>query len=723
MEKTIDARELTSREINKRIKEAIAEGIKRIRIVNPMAKHYIAAGIESDVEILIEGSAGYFLGTMINGVKIELTGNAGWYAGDNVTSGEIVIHGDAGNGAGQYMYGGIVVVKGEAGDRVGALMKGGTVIVNKYSGIMTGLYMMGGRIVVLGDVDEGAGEMIIGGKIVVGGGIKGTGKNAKVREASEAEVKEINKIVERYGLKGKDSYYVIEPISPRPVYKPPSTKVKLKRLIPKYRVEIKYDICIGCGTCARFCPKGVIKMVGKKPVPANEAECVGCYTCVNYCPTDAIVVYSVLDRANRGGFSGELINYIREEAQIGKPPVIGMGPINPNFPSFDELTIIAAQTSRPPIDSYREPCDTEVILGNRYAENPLKLKAPIIIGAMSYGALSKEAKIALAKAAGEVGIAANTGEGGMLPEERKLAKALIVQYASGRFGVSASYLKSADAIEIKIGQGAKPGMGGLLLGEKVTDEIASMRGIVKGTDAISPARHLDIVGPEDLKMKIEQLREITDWKIPIIVKYAAGRVADDVKIAAKAGADIIVVDGKPSGTAASPYIVTEQTGYATMAAIVEAHRALKEIGLRDKVSLVAAGGIRTGADAAKALALGADAVVLSSALLVAMGCTQCGLCHTGKCPAGLATQDPMLRRRLNIDRAAEQIKNFLKAFINEMCTFAQLAGKSKLRNLEKEDLRALTWRASLMTGVKIMGIEKSAWEILGRGSYEPPPVE
>ena len=160
-----------------------------------------------------------------------------------------------------------------------------------------------------------------------------------------------------------------------------------------------------------------------------------------------------------------------------------------------------------------------------------------------------------------------------------------------------------------------------------------------------------------------------------------------------------------------------------MAAIVEAHKALKEIGLRDKVSLVAAGGIRTGADAAKALALGADAVVVSSALLVAMGCTQCGLCHTGKCPAGLATQDPMLRRRLNVERAAEQVKNFLKAFINEMCTFAQLAGKSKLRNLEKEDLRALTWRASLMTGVKIMGVERSAWELLGREAYEIPRDE
>ncbi len=712
MDAIIDASNLTPREINKKLRE-YAKEYKRIIIKNPNAKHYIAAGLTADVEVLIEGSAGYFLGTMIHGPRIVLQGNAGWYVGDNMTMGEIVVEGHAGNGAGQYMYGGTLVVKGDAGDRSAALMKGGRVIIKGDAGLMTGLYMMGGEVVVLGNINDYAGEMIIRGKIFVGGDVKSLGKNAKLVEAPREDVERINNILKKYGLPTKDSFYMIVPKSLRPVYKPPSGTPAMKKLFPKYRVTFKYDLCIGCGTCSMVCPEGVIKMKGYKPVAAREADCIGCYACMNFCPTDAVKVERVAESmTNRARIDASTFNYMRQMASIGHPPVIGMGAENKYFPSLDQLTFIPGQTSRPPIDSYREPCDTEVILGDRFAEKPLKLKAPIMIGAMSFGSVSKEVKIALAKAAGRLGIAANTGEGGMLPEERKYASILVVQYASGRFGVSASYLRAGDAIEIKIGQGAKPGMGGLLLGEKVTEDIAKMRGIPVGTDAISPARHLDIVGPEDLKMKIEQLREITDWKVPIIVKYAAGRVADDVKIAAKAGADIIVIDGKPSGTGATPYIVTEHTGYSTMAAVVEAHRALKEIGLRDKVSLVVGGGIKTGADAAKVLALGADAVMIASATLVPIGCTYCGTCHNGKCPYGIATQRPELRRRINVELAAKRIENYLRAFIEEMCMFAQLAGKSKLSNLEKEDLRALTFEASMLTGVKLMGVEKPASELL-----------
>ncbi len=710
----IDAKNMTPRELNKELNEK-SKYAKKIVILNPNSKHYIAAGLVAEVEVEIEGSAGYFLGTMIHGPKITLEGNAGWYVGDNVTMGEIVVKGHAGNGVGQYMYGGTVVVHGDAGDRSAALMKGGTVIVKGDAGLMTGLYMMGGKVIVLGDLNEYAGEMIINGKIYVGGAPKSLGKNAKLVEASPEEVEEINALLSKYGIKGKDSYYAVVPKSLRPVYKPPSGTPAMKKLFPKYITYFTYELCIGCGVCARVCPENVIKMVGNKPVTARQADCIGCYACVNYCPTDAVkVVRAAESSTNRAGLSASKYNYMRQMASIGHPPVVGMGAENKYFPSLDQLTFIPGQTSRPPIDSYREPCDTEVVLGDRFAEKPLVLKAPIMIGAMSFGSVSKEVKVALAKAAGRLGIAANTGEGGMLPEERMYAKVLVVQYASGRFGVSASYLRSGDAVEIKIGQGAKPGMGGLLLGEKVTQDIAKMRGIPVGTDAISPARHLDIVGPEDLKMKIEQLREITEWKVPIIVKYAAGRVADDVKIAAKAGADIIVIDGKPSGTGATPYIVTEHTGYSTMAAVVEAHKALKEIGLRDKVSLVVGGGITNGADAAKVLALGADAVMIASATLVPIGCTYCGTCHNGKCPYGIATQRPELRKRINVELAAKRIENFLRAFIEEMCMFAQLAGKSKLSNLEKEDLRALTFEASLLTGVKLMGVERPADELMRR---------
>ncbi len=570
--------------------------------------------------------------------------------------------------------------------------------------IMVGLYMMGGNIIIRGNASDMFGEMIIGGAIFVAGRVGELGKNALLVEASEEETSWANSILESYGIKPADSFAKIIPKSKRPVYKQvPQAKVKKVRL--SFIVEFKREVCVKCGLCARICPMKVIEMTEKGPVAVREADCTGCLACMTFCPRNAIRVIPV-QSPPRGHWSGWVGRHIDYLAAYGKSPVRGCGAWDSRLPSLDDFLILPGQTSRPPIDSYREPCDTEVVLGARFAEKPLKLKAPIIIGAMSFGSLSKEAKIAIAKAASRIGIAVNTGEGGMLPEERANAKILIAQYASGRFGVSAAYLRAADAVEIKIGQGAKPGMGGLLLGEKVVGEVAKIRGIPEGTDAISPARHLDIVGPEDLKMKIEQLREITDWKVPIIVKYAAGRVRDDVKIAAKAGADIIVVDCKPAGTGASPHVVTESAGYPLPAAIVEADRALREIGLRDEVSLVVSGGIRTGADVAKALALGADAVVICTGVLVAMGCKQCGLCSTGKCPYGIATQDPALRKRLNVEEAARRIENYLRGVIEELCMFTQLAGKTSPRNLEKEDLRALTLEASAMTGVKLAGIEK-----------------
>lgn len=462
--------------------------------------------------------------------------------------------------------------------------------------------------------------------------------------------------------------------------------------------------CTGCGTCASVCPIGAIRMVksGKRLVPrVNSKLCVSCEACMVFCPTNAM---SIEKPKLSSTWTADKLVSLQRKASTGEVPVRGTS-ARRRFPSFDDLVIICAQVSRPPIDHYREPCETRVTLGARYAERPLKLDIPIYIGAMSFGAVSKEAKMALAKGASMAGTAVNTGEGGLLPEERKLAKKLIVQYASGRFGVSAKYLQSADAIELKIGQGAKAGQGGLLMAEKVTADIAKVRGIPEGTDLISPARHMDIVGPEDLKMKILQLREISDWKVPIIVKYAPGRIREDVKIAAKAGADIIVVDGMQAGTGASPEVVLEHAGLPTLAAVVVANGALEEIGLRDEVDLVVSGGITSGADVAKALALGADAVSISTAALVALGCRVCGLCNTGKCPYGIATQDPKLRKRLEVDKRSREVANLLRALTDEASMLAMLAGKTSLSNLEKEDLRALTLDASRIAGVRLVGVE------------------
>jgi glutamate synthase domain-containing protein 2/NAD-dependent dihydropyrimidine dehydrogenase PreA subunit len=461
------------------------------------------------------------------------------------------------------------------------------------------------------------------------------------------------------------------------------------------------DICGKCFSCVNNCPHNVYEIVRGEPQPLKQAQCVGCRICAEMCPHGAIKVLAMPEDQRLGWKYPDILE-IERKTKSASYKIRSTGATR-QLPTFDDLVITPAQVSRPPLDNYREPCKTDVTIGDRYAENPLHIDTPIMIGAMSFGALSKEAKMALALGATLAGTVSNTGEGGMLPEERALSSKLIAQYASGRFGVSAEYLNNADAIEIKIGQGAKSGMGGHLLGEKVTAEVSKIRKIPEGADALSPARHMDIVGPEDLSMKISQLREITDWQVPIMVKFAAGRVASDVKIAAKGGADAIVVDGMQGGTGAGPDIIMEQAGIPTLAAIVEADAALKDVNLREEVSLIAAGGIRTGVDVLKALALGADATYIATGAIVALGCRVCQVCYSGNCRKGIATQDLELRHRLDYKQGAKDVANYIKAMTDEATMLAQQAGNSSLSKLEKENLKALTFEASMLTGVPMAG--------------------
>ncbi len=388
---------------------------------------------------------------------------------------------------------------------------------------------------------------------------------------------------------------------------------------------------------------------------------------------------------------------IKLRAARGKPLVSGgrsnkLGKIN-----FDDLVFIPAQLKKRPIDYYRKEIITETIIGKN-SKQPLKISMPILIPAMSFGALSKEAKIALAKASTIAGTATNTGEGGMLPEERANAKLLIAQYSTGRFGVNEEYIRTADAVEIKIGQGAKPGQGGLLPENKVTEEIARVRNVPKGKDIHSPPAHPDIFSIDDLKKKVKWLRELTEGK-PIIIKLGAGDVENDVKLALKADPDVIAIDGMEGGTGAAPRIMLDDFGIPTLAAIVKAR---KVMGHKSKQDLIVGGGLNKGADIAKALALGADAVFMSFPLLISMGCTYCKECYLGKCPMGVTTQDPELRKRLNIDEASKKIVNFLNACNEEVKMAAAACGKENVHELDREDLRSLSLRLSQITEIPLV---------------------
>ncbi len=419
-------------------------------------------------------------------------------------------------------------------------------------------------------------------------------------------------------------------------------------------------------------------------------------------------------------FTPEVIHAIQERASLGRYAIRGFGAFR-NVPRFDDLVFLTASLTRLPLEGYREKCDTKTVLGKRYAKRPIKLDIPITIAGMSFGALSRNAKVALGQAATLMGTSTTTGDGGMLPEEREASQMLVYQCLPSRYGFNPQDLKKADAIEIVVGQGAKPGGGGLLLGQKVNSTVASMRTLPESVDQRSPCRHPDWIGPDDLRIKIEELREATDWEIPIYVKMGATRVKDDVKLAVKAGADVIVLDGMEGGTAATQTIFQENVGIPTLPALVQAVEALKESGVYGEVQLIISGGIRSGPDVAKALALGADAVSIGTAAIIAMGCNKpiyiedyhklgtepyhCHHCHTGLCPVGITTQDEELMARLPIEQAATSVANYLQAMVMETQALARACGKSNVHNLEREDLVALTLEASAMAKLPLAGTD------------------
>lgn len=417
-------------------------------------------------------------------------------------------------------------------------------------------------------------------------------------------------------------------------------------------------------------------------------------------------------------FTETAIAEIQRAAREGLYEIRGFGGKR-YLPNFDDLVFLGASVSRYPLEGYREVCETNVTLGTRYAKKPIELKIPITIAGMSFGALGANAKTALGQAATEMGTSTTTGDGGMTNEERDASKLLVYQVLPSRYGLNPDDLRRADAIEVVVGQGAKPGGGGMLLGLKITERVAGMRKLPEGIDQRSACRHPDWTGPDDLEIKIQELREITNWEKPIYVKIGATRTQFDVPLAVKAGADVIVLDGMQGGTAATQDVFIEHVGIPTMPAVRMAVQALQELDMHRKVQLIISGGIRTGADVAKALALGADAVSIGTAAMIALNCNApiyeesyaelgtspgfCHHCHTGRCPVGVTTQDPELEKRLDPEQGARRMRNYLSTMVLETQTLARACGKSHVLNLEPEDMVALTVEAAAMAQVPLAG--------------------
>ena len=417
-------------------------------------------------------------------------------------------------------------------------------------------------------------------------------------------------------------------------------------------------------------------------------------------------------------FDHNTIHYIREAARTGLYRIRGFG-AKRRIPNFDDLLMKGASMSRYPLEGYRERCGTDVILGTRHASRPIRLSIPITIAGMSFGSLSANAKEALGRGASEVGTSTTTGDGGMTPEERSHSSQLVYQYLPSRYGMNPDDLRKADAVEVVVGQGAKPGGGGMLLGQKITERVAEMRTLPEGIDQRSACRHPDWTGPDDLAIKILELREITNWEKPIYIKCGAARPYYDTALSVKAGADVVVIDGMQGGTAATQEVFIEHVGQPTLVAVREAVRALVDLDMHRKVHLVVGGGIRSGADVAKALAMGADAVSIGTAALIALGDQDPALdeeyrkigsaagCwddyQAGNDPAGITTQDASLSERLDPVVAGRRLANYLRVLTLEAQTIARACGKSHIHNLEPDDMVALTVEAAAMSGIPLAG--------------------
>ena len=490
-------------------------------------------------------------------------------------------------------------------------------------------------------------------------------------------------------------------------------------LYPEYEVSRNYDRCIVCKVCEHQCANNVHSYrEDSGRMVCDDMLCVDCQRCVSLCPTRALkVVKSDNTYKTNVNWSGKSITEIYRQADSGGVLLSSMGNPESHPIYFDKILINASQVTNPSIDPLREPMETRVFLGSKPHDikrgpdgkiDPtlpphVSLSLPIMFSAMSYGSISYNAHESLARAAEELGILYNTGEGGLHEDFYKYGKNTIVQVASGRFGVHADYLNSGAAIEIKMGQGAKPGIGGHLPGTKTVDDISRTRMIPEGSDAISPAPHHDIYSIEDLRQLVYSLKEATDYKKPIIVKIAAvHNIAAIASGIARSGADIISIDGFRGGTGAAPTRIRDNVGIPIELALASVDKILRDEGIRDNVSIIAGGSMRSSADIVKAIALGADCVYVATSALLALGCHLCRSCHAGKCNWGIATQMPELVKRLNPEIGQRRLVNLITAWQHEI---KEIMGGMGINSIESLKGNRLALRG--------VGLNEKELEILG----------
>jgi len=638
----IDARGKSVTEINRRVRSLAQQG-EEIAIEHPDARHLLCVGLLAHATVTLRGSAGYFCGGLSDGPTLHVLNNAGWGLGDNLLSGTIIVRQHASAIPGVGMRNGTLVVKGDLGSRAGQVMKGGLILCGGRANFMAGYMMMGGRIVICGDSGRGVGQDMINGAIYVGGRVEELGADAELVDITPEEEDELRALLDQYEIRAPASLQ----------------KITSAQWLHHYSA---YERSEGGGAAS----------------PAKKA----------------------FHFPQRSVWNARVVEDIAAKAEIGRYRVRGYGAFRA-LPSFDDLAFSFDPSAVGSQHDVRRRCNLKTTLGGKFGGKPLELAIPIMIAPMSYGALSKNCKIALARASASVGTVTNTGEGGMMPEERAAADQMVYQCLPGRYGFSPHDMQRADGIELYISQGAKPGLGGQLMGKKITADIARIRGIPAGIDLRSPSRHPDVLGADDLVIKIEEFREATDWRVPISLKIGAGRLKDDIKIALKDNVDFVEIDGMQGGTGASSEVVTENMGIPSLAAIIQAVDGLRAIDHAGDLQIVLMGGIRDGADAAKAIALGADAVSIGSAAMIAAGCIACMRCHLGTCIRGIATQKPELVARLDIEKASQRVASFLEGMATELAAITLACGKRDVHELNREHLVALTPQAAEITGLPL----------------------